>query len=244
MNTTLEQLQEAERMETPEQYKEICKQFIESDIPSKVFSKNDKLNCFLVEDRLNIKPINSKPKKFKSNFEALKLMIDEDFLRPYTGGIYHDLKNQCLVATDAHKLAVINQQVERDEIIHYKEGRVIDARYPDYKRVIPEPSGLIIKTNIPTLLAQLRGVERANKFLNTGLTVNFTVGEQEWFFQIHVLLPVIELLAGFGAEWVNMELTTTNRGVKIVHENITCLAMPQKDCFAGSVDITRLIIVI
>lgn len=244
MKTILEQLQEAERMETPEQYKEICKQFIESKLPDKGFNKKDRLNIFNSEDRLNVKSVDSKPKKFKSNFEALKLIINEDFLCPYTGGIYHDLKNQCLVATDAHKMVVISQQVERDEIIHYKDLRLIDVRYPDWKSVIPDPSGLIVKVNIPVLLAKLRGVERANKFLNVGLTVNFTVGEQEWFFQVHVLLPVIELLAGFGAEWVNIELTQANRGVKIVYENITCLAMPQKGSDNGSVDISSLIIII
>lgn len=65
----------------------------------------------------------------------LKYLCSKDELRPAFSGIYIDLKNDCMVATDAHKLVVYPiEMVQKDDVPEDKQGFIVPIRFFEEKR--------------------------------------------------------------------------------------------------------------
>jgi len=79
----------------------------------------------------------------------LKYVCGKDGLRPAMHGIYIDLKRDCMVATDAHKLVVYPIEiVERTDVPDEIEGFIVPIRFFEEKRYmldIPSKSKRVLE---------------------------------------------------------------------------------------------------
>lgn len=120
------------------------------------------------------KPAPPKPTPLLESFASL---VSKDDLRPAMMGVYLDEAAQQMAATNAHILGVKKTKIEgKSRIIaitdlsspHIKAGEEIDARYPDYKVVIPQGNALVLKSVIvQKLYEQVNGIIKANRLFES-----------------------------------------------------------------------------
>lgn len=70
---------------------------------------------------------------------------DKDYKPAYLFGVYHDIKNKCAVASDAHIMVVSKSDYNESHAgkIISKAGEKINDVFPDYGKVIPVAGDII-----------------------------------------------------------------------------------------------------
>ena len=196
----------------PEEETKITLQFLESEEIHKMkVSKCHKITFDELGQvrRLHIFPRKSPKKKNPSMIDIHKDIVSKDYLREAMTGIYQDAENGCLVSTDAHKLLCIYQDgIKESKIINIKTGQEIDARYPDYKMVIPEEIETKHLFNIDELINQVNGIVSVNRFIvDKTIYVKFNGS----LLHPQFVLQCLKSLRMAGAENVTLEQKEPNK---------------------------------
>lgn len=89
--------------------------------------------------------------------------VSTDDLRPAMTGMYFDKEN--IVSTDAHRLFIVPNTGNVEGIYEPTTGKKIDAKFPDYRVVIPKGYDLNFKVNINKLKTYLTAVING-KYMN------------------------------------------------------------------------------
>ena len=216
---------------------------VSRDLPSKLPNKKEKWDKDdLPRDRsLNVKPIPTKVKKVdlktqQGKIEALKPITSKDDLRPNMQGVFHDADKKVLVATDAHKMVVIKDPTIKKTFIQDVRGKVvglgkeIDGKYPDYSSVIPESAPIKQNVNVQQMLDETAGLARASDFFvdkdHLGIAAKITIGDKEFFFNPRLFNEVLTVFAQQGDKEVGLQLSQSNRALKIESGDVTAILMP------------------
>jgi hypothetical protein len=178
----------------PEVYKEAAVKFLESPLTSPVPKASQaKLDPTGLEN-LNPLPIEKKayPKAvgFEGQIKALAPTTATEDVRYYLKGVHIEDKKNRLVATDGHRMAIINNadlkgmpefKGEGDKILG-KDGKYLEGKFPEVDRVVShnKVSGEGTKVKTTDLGDYARGVRKAWKYVSgdkyTGMRL--TIGDK------------------------------------------------------------------
>ena len=136
-----------------------------------------------------------------STEEKVRLLIKysasrEDGFRPVLMGVYHGSDGD-LVSTDGHQLIILKNSSDRSGKVRDVDGDVIDAQYPDYQRILPQP---------PLKTIGSYGLDRFTDILNTtnkigrGMDFEVKIGEQS--FKTPLINRITEVLRQLGVDKV------------------------------------------
>ena len=140
------------------------------------------------------------------------------------------------VATDAHKMVVIKDPTIKKTFIQDVRGKVvglgkeIDGKYPDYSSVIPESAPIKQNVNVQQMLDETAGLARASDFFvdkdHLGIAAKITIGDKEFFFNPRLFNEVLTVFAQQGDKEVGLQLSQSNRALKIESGDVTAILMP------------------
>src|SRR5574343_138133 len=183
---------------------------------------------YTFEDNYEIKvtPQNPAIPKSKGILEDFQDVASDDELRPAMNGVYVD--DNVLVATDAHALVVYkNSDFKKDyngKIIDLptyiktkgKNVRTIDARFPDYKQVIPDNENTPnVIQNIPTyaLYNFCKSCLNVKKYTdkNTIFNAKFNYNGLLYGFNPTIMNEAIEFALKKGFDTCTMRFSEPNR---------------------------------
>jgi hypothetical protein len=194
------------------------------DLVKALAEKNIKLKKpLLFEGEVDVPSIPAKPIK-KKGIESLSGIVGNNELRPVMGGVFVD--EEKLVATDAHKLVVINDPSMKEfngKIIGVKgknKGDEIEGKYPDYERVIPKNQQKTESINIDDLISTVNGTRLVFRNIETpakALILSFD-GE-EMGINPENMLSVLQTLKANGTKTVKLGYETPNRALTIETDN-------------------------
>lgn len=186
----------------------IVKKTLEGDLPSKLPKAKETLSTNYLGD-IDVKPIELKIKKQDPKEALLNNAGDSSGLRPILNGVYYDAERQAMVATDTHQLVVIPSKIEGKSKVLGKDGKEIEGRFPNYMGVVPSYGNQVAEIkDIQSVLNQLNGVQRANRFLGYGSQINAKIEGK--YFDAEKLKTALQTLAETG---------TTNIGVEFYGED-------------------------
>lgn len=146
------------------------------------------LLCASVQDYPELPVVTGTPVNMKLNAKRVAFAASKDESRPIFNGVLMDFANGKIVATDTHRMAVLDiekaelpsiivpaeifKQVEgdlevtvSDNHVLFKKGkttyitRLINGQFPDYKKVIPQEFKSTIKINKHTLAGAVERVK-------------------------------------------------------------------------------------
>lgn len=200
-------------------YEEAAKLFLEGPLDAKpaTYNKIDAEN--FTKDSIQPQSIEKKSvDKVITNAEeqnkVLSEIIDKKDVRYYLGGILIDRKNDRMVVTDGHRATILKkpdfssvpkvpEKITGDQILK-DDGTWIDGKYPDIDRIIPEShSDNKLQFNTKDLSDYARGIEKANKFLQSSDSFNTNYGEYDAKF----VRQMGDLFRRFGYKEVFISLT-------------------------------------
>jgi len=200
-------------------YEEAAKLFLEGPLDAKpaTYGKIDTEN--FTKDSIQPQSIEKKSSdKVITNAEeqnkVLSEIIDKKDVRYYLGGILIDRKNDRMVVTDGHRATILKkpdfssapkvpEKITGDQILK-DDGTWIDGKYPDIDRIIPEShSDNKLQFNTKDLSDYARGIEKANKFLQSSDSFNTNYGEYDAKF----VRQMGDLFRRFGYKEVTISLT-------------------------------------
>ena len=222
--------------------KGITKRFIEGDLPTKKWPKEERLiDDVLPGVEVKIKPIDPKVKRL-SKEESLKEILSQDDLRPAMQGIYYDKSAKKIVATNGWSLVTIGEDNISETRGEDLNGRVIDEKYPDYKSVIPKDNPISIENvDVYEWLSLAEGAEKAAGFFrddlyskNSGykqggnyIKLRISAEGTDIFFNPVLLKRVLKVFSANGVDKINVSYSKPNRGALLEGGgNITAIAMP------------------
>ena len=200
-------------------YEDAAKLFLEGPLDAKpaTYGKIDVEN--FTKDSIQPQSIEKKSSdKVITNAEeqnkVLSEIIDKKDVRYYLGGILIDRKNDRMVVTDGHRATILKkpdfssvpkvpEKITGDQILK-DDGTWIDGKYPDIDRIIPEShSDNKLQFNTKDLSDYARGIEKANKFLQSSDSFNTNYGEYDAKF----VRQMGDLFRRFGYKEVTISLT-------------------------------------
>jgi hypothetical protein len=204
-------------------YSDYVKIKLEEPLPKKLPTNKEKIDVAYADDfkgNINIQPLEQKVKPVeksdKGSIASISKNTSKDDLRPAMTGVYLDAENKAMVATDAHKLVWIDTpNIKESKIINPKTGATIDAKFPDYKVVIPEDNPIKVKgLSIGDLLNQTNGIDRANKFISgKELVAVIKIGDTNYAFDPKLLNDVLTTFAEHGAKKIDFDLSKPTRAM-------------------------------
>jgi hypothetical protein len=123
---------------------------------------------------VNVYVINKPIPKKTDLYKLFDGIVSDDTLRPAMTGVLQDAKRQCLVATNAHILAVLPHKITgENRIIDIKTGKPMwdnladQPRFPDYSVVIPNgdyANEIVVKNvNLKSWWPKINGLVAAAK---------------------------------------------------------------------------------
>ena len=200
-------------------YEEAAKLFLEGPLDAKpaTYGKIDAEN--FTKDSIQPQSIEKKSSdKVITNAEeqnkVISEIIDKKDVRYYLGGILIDRKNDRMVVTDGRRATILKkpdfssvpkvpEKITGDQILK-DDGTWIDGKYPDIDRIIPEShSDIKLQFNTKDLSDYARGIEKANKFLQSSDSFNMNYGEYDAKFA----RQMGDLFRRFGYKEVTISLT-------------------------------------
>lgn len=157
---------------------EIIRDFINSPAPSKKLDDKHRFEFNSAPPgEYTPAPIQVKePKITEDNTDARVNSIAgyaaEKSTNPTLTGVYKNVTDKELVATDGYKVVVLKDEtLEGENTVIYQEGKEpadLGFKYPDYKKYVNEAEeGATVKTKpiqVKPLLEKLRGISRVNEF--------------------------------------------------------------------------------
>lgn len=165
----------------------------------------------------NVKKISYKADpKDKSLGDIMSVYVSTDDLRPAMTGMYFD--KQSIVSTDAHRLFMLPNTGSEEGLYEPITGNVIDARFPDYKVIIPSVDiPYKNKINIEKLKTYLTAII-TGKYMNLA-TYQCVLTYQGQSGKEYIAMNskfVIEMLEGFeklGYDHVWLGLSSPTRAI-------------------------------
>jgi hypothetical protein len=206
--------------EIPKPIEELRK-FLESPLPSKLFSSREWLNPLIFENRrcfTKITPIAAKISKKETKKVLFKITSIND-MRPTLAGVYHDAEHGYIVASDAERLMAIPETGIAESWIEDKHGNKIDAEYPEWQMVVPDTGCTKewknYKDEIEIMRAPVsakftpveydidvvRGAARLQKFIREDVLLQ---GRDEHFYAPERLLSVMEAFYATGSTSIEL----------------------------------------
>jgi hypothetical protein len=168
---------------------------------------------------VNVYVINKPIPKKTDLYKLFDGIASDDTLRPAMTGVLQDAKRQCLVATNAHILAVLPHKVTgENRIIDIKTGKPMwdnladQPRFPDYSVVIPNgdyANEIVVKNvNLKSWWPKINGLVAAWKLCDSDNAVSCCIRTE---FTTHYFNPVFlqSLMLFFmksGVDVVDVEL--------------------------------------
>lgn len=151
-----------------------AKKFIEGDLSAKVPGAKSPTITLEFLEGLRPKLIEKKIAKAKDLPAILKaidsIASDDKDVRYYLRGIHFDPEGM-LVATDGHRIAVVSDvdtssiaKSDKGFTILGRDGKWIDGKFPDWRRVMPEASGVRETFNATELGNIARGIVKAMRY--------------------------------------------------------------------------------
>jgi hypothetical protein len=158
---------------------------------------------------LNIKPIKTTVSLKKSKVDSLSNIMAREQGRYAINGVFHDAKENRLVATDGTKMVVLEEKIEGESrTINPKTNETIEGIFPEWQQVIPKTYDTVL-IDAKTIHEAANGALKAGKLqkapdifmLIKGHGEKVLVNPQE-------LVPVLQVLREQGAEQVGIGIST------------------------------------
>ena len=221
---------------SPEFVELLISALIESDIKfpenQKLFQQNNKTLTFTILAQ------NPQAPKSKGLLQDFKDIVNDDELRPAMLGVYVDKGK--LVATDAHKLVIYrtkdldkyNGQIINLELFLGTKGQkieFIDAKFPEYQKVIPTDNPIVLENvGLYSLYNLAKSCIVVKKYLFDDIFYVLLKIEGKIFaFNPFLLAELTGFLLAKGNDRVTMELSEPNRGVVFkANKQVVGLLMP------------------
>jgi hypothetical protein len=200
-------------------YEEAAKLFLEGPLDAKpaTYGKIDVEN--FTKDSIQPQSIEKKSSdKVITNAEEQNKVISEIInkkdVRYYLAGILIDREKDRMIATDGHRVTILKKpdfssvppidEKNKNHILKDDNTWIKEANYPDIDRIIPEShSDIKLQFNTKDLSDYARGIEKANKFLQSSDSFNMNYGEYDAKFA----RQMGDLFRRFGYKEVTISLT-------------------------------------
>lgn len=148
----------------------------------------------------------------KNRISLFKDIVSKDDLRPAMTGVYHDVKNQKLVGTNAHIVCILPHKLTgENRIINIKTGKEIEAKYPDYNVVIPMDNPVRVKgVRIKEWIGKLNGMAKASRLCDRGNTISCCVQTEysAQYFDPEYMLFISAFFLKLGIQEVDLEISS------------------------------------
>jgi len=217
----------------------------------KGLKRNNKLTTQDLTGDIYLNP-EPKPKRVKvtdDKLEALKgcvLQGHKDDVREALRGVYYDVEEQMMIATDAHVLAGLGAQLEGEsrivspmdnKIIHRYKGETLVGRFPNWKAAIPEAPLLIDNIKVSDIIAicnaaimRLKWFDLSGEGYPVTLQVFNEKGEDVYFDPENIMRGATALAAN-GVEKVHLYWNGSPTKALMMRSSTTanrdiCLCMP------------------
>lgn len=207
-------------------YIQAAKQFLEGPLTAKVPGKKaDSLDIEFLED-VNVRPIEKKINSakpattFDAQLKALDTIAAKEDIRYYLKGIMVDRDKNRLVATDGHRIAVIDAPnftgapaADPNSNILGRDGKWIDGRFPDVDRVIPNQHyGKAYQFNAAELGDQARGITKAWKYVGSTMPAPMAIqnGDKTSFFAAPYIADMTDVFRRMGYDTFELSLNDKN----------------------------------
>ena len=199
-----------------ESYDVAVKEFLEGPLTTKPPTKKQAtLNTEKVTD-VEPQPVTKTVGKAVSDFDGtrqalLTYVAPKADVRYYLNGTHIDEKNKELVATDGHRLAVVKVLPENlpektipDATVLGRDGKWVDGRYPDYKRVMPTQHGERVSADMTKMGDYARGVVKAGKYVGGLTSIPITIGKETLGFDASYVAGMADLFRKLGYNKVDV----------------------------------------
>lgn len=203
-------------------YTKAARIFLEGDMTAKVPS-GDKASGLNVEflENVRTKPIEknvARVKDYTGQMKALLTIAAEDDIRYYLRGVHVIPEEKRMVATDGHRIVVLDNadfsgvpQMEEGKTVinrHYGEKKGPDTknvwhdgRFPDWTRVVP-PKHMKYKGEFDAkrVADQARGISKAWRYAKAkwGGDVTLDIGGQRTAVNVNFIVDMADLFRAFG----------------------------------------------
>lgn len=225
-------------------YDEAAKLFIEGPLTAKTPGKRDTGLDF--EHLKGIVPqgipkkIVAKPEGFQNQIKALDAIAAKDDIRYYLKGFLLDRENNRIVATDGHRMAIINKpdfanapQDKQWNIIG-RDGKFIDGKFPDVNRVNPgkhfQDKGIFDATELGD---RARGIVQAWKYSGstTPAVMELVVGPTKAYFQAQYIADMADVMRRMGSNQFQVSLNDEKTPIYATSADgrVEMVVMPMRD---------------
>jgi hypothetical protein len=169
----------------------------------------------------------------EDNLEVFKTIVlnDKDSDRERLRCVYFDSENNCVVATDAHKMLIVNKDVQETKLINFKTKEVlITSHYVAYNNVLPLYSKGVVNISLNFIIDGIKNIIKENSKLTffDKKRIYFTVDNEDIYFEPKILNEGIKALKHLGYENVTMLYLEPKMGVQFVTDDnlVRLLIMP------------------
>jgi len=169
---------------------------------TKLVADNVSLGSDIADIELSIDRIKAPAIKPKSAFDSLKAHVNLDDSRKVIHSVYHDAKNNLLVATNGKALVTHPQKIDGDSYILGVDGKErIEGDYPKYQNVFPDIKGVKpLRLDITNLLKKAQVAAS----LGGKATVRLKSSDIELFFDPSLMLNSVKSLIELGNKKVDL----------------------------------------
>ena len=215
--------------ERQESYDVAAKQFLEGPLTTKPPTKKQAtLNTEKVTDvepQVVTKTIGKTVSDFEGSRQALLTYVaPKSDIRYYLNGTHIDEKNKEVVATDGHRLAIVKVAPEnlpekniKDATVLTRDGKWIDGKYPDYRKVMPDKHGEKVSADMTKVGDYARGVVKAGKYVGGLVSVPITIGDETLGFDASYVVGMADLFRKLGYNKVDVSFAKPNRGQELIY---------------------------
>lgn len=154
-------------------------------------------------------------------------IVSKDSFRPNMTGVYYE--NGYIVATDGYKLIALKQDYDENlegKMIN-KNGFVIDLKYPDWKRAVPNLDGVEkITYDVDYLIIQLQTISNIYKIAGLGIKYSlFKDDKHETCIDPDIMLPIILQAKKMGINNLNLYFYSKEKAVVIKDDSSSFLSL-------------------
>ena len=184
------------------------------------------------QDYQLLEKLQSVPEKYgtKSVQDVVGMFTDDSGTRKVLQGVYHDVTNKQLVATNGMFLAFCDMiDEEKESLIIDKAGNTIEGVFPNYQHVVP--TEFTFKTeinNIDFYAGYLKSINNLSACIKLG---NVYAEFKDVLFRTDLLYTVFSAFVKMGAKTITMQHAiedTSSRIYPVVFESagLTVVLMP------------------
>ena len=180
------------------------------------------------QDYQLLEKLQSVPEKYdkKSAQDVIGMFTDDSGTRQVLKGVYHDVDNKKLVATNGMYLAycdMINE--EKESLIIDKSGNIIEGTFPNYQRVIPTKFTFTTEIkDIAFYAGYLKSVNNLSACIELG---NIYAEFKGVLFRTDLLYTVFKAFVKIGAKTITMQHMTQDLAPVIFESaGLTVVLMP------------------